>query len=161
MRETYLTVAGNVITDPKLRTTADGLRVVNFRMASTERKLDRQEGQWVDGETLYLNVSCWRRVADGVISSLSKGDPVLVTGRVFTRGYEIDGQQRTAVELVANAVGPDLARCTAEVRRHPRAPLSGAEFPDRPAGTSEVVGGGTAAANDTAGDAAEGEVTAA
>lgn len=144
MRETYLTVAGNIITDPKLRTTAEGNRVVNFRVASTERRLDKEEGQWVDGETLYLNVSCWRRLADGVITSLSKGDPVVVTGRVFTRGYEVDGQPRTAVELIANAAGPDLSRCTAEVHRNRRSELPGAGMSSDASSNAESDGrGGT------------------
>jgi single-strand DNA-binding protein len=110
-------MVGNVITDPVLRRTGDDKPVVNFRMASTERRLDRETGEWVDGESFFVGVSAWKRLAESVADSLSKGDPVVVFGRVYTRGYEVDGQRRQATELVANVVGPDLTRCTARVSR--------------------------------------------
>lgn len=122
MRETLITVIGNIITDPKLHRTAEENRpVVNFRMASTERRFDRDTAEWVDGETFYVGVSAWKRLAESVAGSLSKGDPVVVCGRIYTRGYEVDGQRRSATELVAHVVGPDLTRCTADVRRNGRA----------------------------------------
>lgn len=117
MRETYITMVGNVITDPVLRRTGDDKPVVNFRMASTERRLDRESGEWVDGDSFFVNVSAWKRLAESVADSLSKGDPVVVFGRIYTRGYEVDGQRRQATELVANVVGPDLTRCAARVSR--------------------------------------------
>lgn len=117
MRETLITVVGNVITEPTLRRTADGKAVVNFRMASTERRVDKETGEWVDGDTFFVGVSAWKRLAESVAGSLSKGDPVVAFGRIYTRGYESEGQKRQATELVAQVVGPDLTRCTAEVRR--------------------------------------------
>lgn len=41
----------------------------------------------------------------------------MVTGRLHTRSYAVDGQRRSATELEAYALGPDLARCTADVSR--------------------------------------------
>lgn len=118
MNETYTTLVGNVVSDVKQRRTMEGVKVVHFRVASNERRFDRSTGEWTDGEQLFVNVTCWRRVANGVVASLNKGDPVLVTGRLYTRNYEHEGQRRVSVELDAQAVGPDLARCTAEVRRN-------------------------------------------
>lgn len=125
MRETYVTMVGNIITDPKLRRTAEEDRpVVNFRMASTERRYDKEAAEWVDGETFYVGVSAWKRLAESVAGSLSKGDPVVVFGRIYTRGYEVDGQRRSATELVAQVVGPDLTRCSADVHRNGRGALA-------------------------------------
>lgn len=118
MNETYTTLVGNVVSDVKQRRTMEGIKVVHFRVASNERRFDRSTGEWTDGEQLFVNVTCWRRVANGVVASLNKGDPLLVTGRLYTRNYEHEGQRRVSVELDAQAVGPDLARCTAEVRRN-------------------------------------------
>jgi single-strand DNA-binding protein len=42
---------------------------------------------------------------------------VVVSGRLFTRQYERDGQLRSSYEMDAVAVGPDLARGTATFQR--------------------------------------------
>jgi single-strand DNA-binding protein len=58
----------------------------------------------------------------GVVQSLAKGDPVIVTGELRTNEYTTrDGVARTDLELSATAVGPDLARCTVVLDREPRA----------------------------------------
>ncbi len=119
MRETPLTIVGTVVNDlrPK-RVGDDAAMVVNFRMAANERRYDRDSGTWVDGDTLYMTIVCWRRLAENVVACLSKGDPVVVTGKVRTREYEgKDGENRSVTELEASAVGPDLARCGADLRR--------------------------------------------
>ncbi|MBO0839924.1 MAG: single-stranded DNA-binding protein [Sciscionella sp.] len=121
MYETSVTVTGNVATDPRLRVLPDGQQVTNFRVMSTERKFDRERQEWVDGDQFAANVACWRRLAEGVAVSLSKGDPVVITGRVVNRTWEADGQRRWVTELVAQSVGPDLSRCTATVTRNRKA----------------------------------------
>lgn len=120
LNETVTTVVGNVITDVKQRRITDGTRVASFRVASNERRFDKETQSWVNGESLYVSVTCWRKLALGVTASLMKGDPVMVTGRLFTRGYEVEGQKRSVTELEAFAVGPDLARCVADVTRASR-----------------------------------------
>lgn len=118
MNETPICVVGRVVTDPKAVRISDDAMKLTFRVAANERRFDRSTEQWVDGDSLYLTVNCWRRVASGAASSLVKGDPVIVTGRLRTRQWENpEGQQRSMIELEANAVGPDLTHCTAVVRR--------------------------------------------
>jgi single-strand DNA-binding protein len=89
-------------------------------VASNERRFDKETQSWVNGESLYVSVTCWRKLALGVAASLTKGDPVMVTGRLFTRGFEVEGQKRSVTELEAFAVGPDLSRCVADVTRASR-----------------------------------------
>jgi single-strand DNA-binding protein len=117
MYETLVTVVGNLVDDPRLRTTENGVEVTNFRVASTSRKYDRETGTWVDYGQLFLGVSCWRSLGLNVVASLRKGDPVVVSGRLFTKQYERDGQPRSSYEMDAIAVGPDLARGTATFQR--------------------------------------------
>ncbi|MDQ2708074.1 MAG: single-stranded DNA-binding protein [Actinomycetota bacterium] len=140
MNETMTTIVGNVITDVKQRRIADGTRVASFRVASNERRYDKATEQWVAGDSLFVSVTCWRKLALGVSASLMKGDPVIITGRIFTRGYEVEGQKRSVTELEAVAVGPDLSRCFAEVsraRREATEDVPGDGAPD------ESVGDGT------------------
>lgn len=135
MNETNVTVVGNLVDDPRLRTTETGVDVAGFRVASTTRRWDRATGRWSDGGSLFLSVTCWRGLAGNAAASLRKGDPVVVTGRLSTRTYEKDGQSRSTCELEALAIGPDLARGIAVFRRAPRPPGSGAEEPGADHGT--------------------------
>jgi single-strand DNA-binding protein len=117
MNETTVTIVGNLVDEPRMRTTESGVEVTNFRIASSSRRFDRETARWVDGGSLYLSVTCWRSLGVNVAASIGKGDPVIVHGRLFTRQYERDGQVRSAYELDAVAVGPDLARGTATFER--------------------------------------------
>ncbi len=117
MNETTVTIVGNVISDVTPRRTADGTRVANFRVASNQRRFDKETQSWVDGDPLFVSVTCWRELAKGVGASLVKGDPVVVVGRLYTRRYEVDGNKRSITELEARAVGPDLSRCRADLER--------------------------------------------
>lgn len=116
MFETNIVIVGNVVTDPVLRRVGDQ-QVVRFRVASNSRRRTA-DGTWEHGDTLYASVSCWGKVATGAAGSLSKGDPVIVAGQVYTTEYEDrDGNPRNSVEVRAAAVGPDLARCTASIQK--------------------------------------------
>lgn len=109
MNDTVITVTGRIVNPPKRRVTESGVSVTSFRVASTARRRDRETQEWVDGDSLFLNVSCWRQLADNVARSLVQGDPIVVTGRIFTRDYEHEGQKRSSFDLDASAIGPDLS----------------------------------------------------
>lgn len=112
MFDTYVTIVGNVLTAPEWRrTTQSNTLVANFKVASTARRLDRDSGRWVDGNSLRVRVNCWRKLAEGVAASVTVGDPVVVAGRLYTRDWTDDaGNHRTLYELEAVAVGHDLSR---------------------------------------------------
>jgi single-strand DNA-binding protein len=147
MYETHVTVVGRVATDIGHNRLNNGTAVANFRVASTERRYDRATGGWVDGDELFVDVKCWRKLADNALASLVKGDPVVVTGRLFTRNYEHEGQRRTAVTVEAQNVAADLARCTVVLKRDRRPssepPAAGNQepgVPDDVEGAAELVG---------------------
>ena len=110
MNDTFLTLVGNVVDQPRTRKTQNGHVVSNFRVASTSRRFDREQQKYVDNQTLYVNVTTWRATAENVDESVHKGQPVIVTGRYYTREYTKDEQVRTSYELEAIAVGHDLSR---------------------------------------------------
>ncbi|WP_030488213.1 single-stranded DNA-binding protein [Micromonospora chokoriensis] len=120
MFDTYVTIVGNVLTTPEWRrTTQSNTLVANFKVASTARRLDRDSGRWVDGNSLRVRVNCWRKLAEGVASSVMVGDPVVVCGRLYTRDWTDDaGNHRTLYELEAVAVGHDLSRGRARFLRN-------------------------------------------
>ncbi|WP_402845019.1 MULTISPECIES: single-stranded DNA-binding protein [Microbacterium] len=116
--ETIITVVGNLTADPELRYTQNGLPVANFTIASTPRTFDRQANEWKDGEALFLRASVWREFAEHVAGSLTKGSRVIATGRLKQRSYQDrEGQNRTAIELEVDEIGPSLRYATAQVTR--------------------------------------------
>lgn len=117
MNDITMTVMGNVVNDVEMRFTAAGDAVASFRVASTSRRYDRASERWVDGDTAYFSVSCWRQFAHHVSASITKGMPVVVVGRLRSREVERPcGEQTHLVrfhDIEATAVGPDLSRGTA------------------------------------------------
>ncbi|GAA1480355.1 hypothetical protein GCM10009624_07950 [Gordonia sinesedis] len=145
MFETYTTVIGTVVSDPQRRTTSSGVEVISFRMASNSRRMNRATQEWIDGPTLYLRVSCWRRLVDAVDGAVAKGRPVIVHGQISTNSYvTADGERRSDLEMTADTVGLDLNRCVVEYRGWSRRAESGAS--DGAASTDSSVD----AATDTA-----------
>jgi single-strand DNA-binding protein len=120
MFDTPVTIVGNVITAPEWRrTNVTNALVANFKVASSSRRYDKETGRWIDRPSLRVRVTCWRRLAEGVASSLMVGDPVVVTGRMYTRDWTADdGTRRASYELEAAAVGHDLARGRGKFTRH-------------------------------------------
>jgi single-strand DNA-binding protein len=125
--ETVITVVGNLVSDPELRFTPAGAGVANFTVASTPRTLDRQSGEWRDGEPLFLRCSIWRDAAEHVAESLTKGVRVIVQGRLKQRSYEKDGQKRTVYELEVDEIGPSLKWATASVSRSDKGGSNGGQ----------------------------------
>lgn len=120
MNETVVTVVGNVASEVRHHVTARGVQLASFRVASTPRWFDRNQG-WTDGATSFYSVTCWRQLAAHVASSVHIGEPVVLTGRLRVRPWEReDGRRGVTVEVVANAVGHDLSRGTSAFVRAPR-----------------------------------------
>ena len=80
-----ITVTGNVAGPPEFKVTAGGLPIVNFRLGSAQRRFDRQSGTWVDDGTNWYNVSAFRGLAEHIAASVTKGEPLVVTGRLRLR----------------------------------------------------------------------------
>jgi single-strand DNA-binding protein len=133
MNETSVTLVGNVVTDVSTGSTPNGIEFSAFRLATTTRRFDRGIGQWIDGDTSYVRVTCWRRLGRNVVESLGKGDPVVVTGVLKVREWANDDRKGVSVEIDAASVGHDLARGTSRFTRAAKresAPESSPEAPD-------------------------------
>jgi len=116
-----VTIVGNVTDDPELRYTPSGAAVCNFTVASTPRAYDKQSGEWVDGQTVYMRCSAWRGQAENIAQSLVRSSRVVVTGRLKARSFTTkDGEQRTVLELEVDEVGASLRYATAKLTRSER-----------------------------------------
>ncbi len=126
-----ITIIGNVTRDPELRYLTSGTALAQLGVAVNRRYM--QNNEWQE-ETSFFDVVCWRDLADNVSESISKGDRIIVTGRLEQRSWETqDGDKRSKVEIVADEVGPSLRWATARVEKIRR---------DGPAGGGNSGGGG-------------------
>src|SRR4029453_16442864 len=98
LNETFVTVVGNLVDDPKLRTLEAGQDLASFRTAPTSRRLGADTSARHRCRQLFLGVTGGRRPPGNAAASLRRGAPVIVSGKPPTRTYEKDGQNRSVCE---------------------------------------------------------------
>jgi len=90
---------GNLTRDVEMRTTPSGQTVANFSLA-VSRSWKGQDGQSQE-QTSFINCVAWGKVGEIIAQYTSKGNPLLVSGRLDQRSYDDkDGNKRQAVEVV-------------------------------------------------------------
>ncbi|AND16570.1 single-stranded DNA-binding protein [Rathayibacter tritici] len=104
-----LTVIGTIGTDPRSIDTSTGTAMTSFRLATAQRRYDRTEQRWIDVSTNWYTVTAFNGLAGNALSSLSRGDRVLVTGRLGVKAWEAGGKTGTDVVITAEGIGHDLA----------------------------------------------------
>jgi single-strand DNA-binding protein len=116
MSESF-TVSGLVATTPRHLVTQEGLPITSFRLASSKRRFDRTKKTWVDGETNWFTINSFRQLAINSASSISKGDRIVVSGRLKVRDWDNGERSGTSVEIEADCLGHDLVWGTSEFSR--------------------------------------------
>ena len=105
---TTITFAGNLTADPSLAFTPNGKPVAEFRVL-VNRRTRNAEGDWTDAEPTGLSCKLWGKGAENLTDSLTKGDRVLVHGRVETEAWtDKDGQRRSREIVLVDEVGTSL-----------------------------------------------------
>ena len=90
-----LTIIGNLVRDPDLRTTTQGKNVCSFTVAVNRKR--KVEGQ---PEADYFKVTVWEDRADLCAKYLQKGKKVCVIGSVSVTTYTAnDGTTKAAMEI--------------------------------------------------------------
>lgn len=119
MADNTVTIIGNVTRDPELRFTASGQATTNFGLAVNRRWQNRQTNEWEE-QVSFINIVCWRELAENAAESLHKGTRVIVTGRLEQRSWETNGEKKSVVEVVADEIGPSLRWASAQITRNER-----------------------------------------
>jgi single-strand DNA-binding protein len=101
-------VTGLVATTPRHLVTQDGLPITSFRLAASLRKFDRTLNRWVEAETNWFTITSFRQLAVNASMSISKGDRILVMGRLRVRDWDNGERAGTSVEIEAESIGHDL-----------------------------------------------------
>jgi len=116
MSESF-TVSGLVATTPRHLVTQEGLPITSFRLASSKRRFDRAKKIWVEGETNWFTINSFRQLAINSASSISKGDRIVVSGRLKVRDWDNGERSGTSVEIEADCLGHDLVWGTTQFSR--------------------------------------------
>jgi single-strand DNA-binding protein len=112
MAEAAVSFAGNLTDNPEVRYTEGGIARVMFRVAVSGRR---------EQEASFFTVIVWRDQAEHAAQSLTKGSRVVVVGRLQQRSWTAeDGSARSAVEVVAEELGPSLRWAIATTTRTTR-----------------------------------------
>jgi single-strand DNA-binding protein len=112
MTEASVSFAGNLTDDPEVRYTEGGIARAMFRVAVSGRR---------EQEVSFFTVVVWRDQAGHAAESLAKGQPG--GGRGSAPAAELDredGSARSAVEVLAEELGPSLRWATATTTRATR-----------------------------------------
>lgn len=112
-----ITLTGLVATVPRHLITGEGLPITSFRLASAQRRFDRGTSRWIDGDTNWYTVTTFRQLAVNSATSISKGQRVVVAGRLRIREWDSGEKTGTTVDVEADAIGHDLAWGTTSFTR--------------------------------------------
>jgi single-strand DNA-binding protein len=110
---------GNLTKDPELRFVKDSNKpFVRFSVADNYSWPSRSGGDR-ESKVSFIDCIAWGGIAENVANSLSKGDRVIVVGRIDQQSWETeDGERRTKLELDVDSVGPDLRFASVSVSKN-------------------------------------------
>ncbi|VGU00351.1 single-stranded DNA-binding protein ssb [Streptococcus pyogenes] len=96
-----IVLVGRMTKDAELRYTASQVAVATFTLA-VNRRFKEQNGE---READFINCVIWRQSAENLANWAKKGALIGVTGRIQTRNYENQQEQRVYVtEVVAESL---------------------------------------------------------
>ena len=93
---------GNVGKDPEIRSSASGVAVANFTLATSDRFQDAQ-GNWQD-RTEWHTLVAFKRTAEIVRDYVKKGSKLFIEGKIQTRSWEDKDTKakRYRTEIIVN-----------------------------------------------------------
>lgn len=94
-------LVGRLTRDPEMNMSQSNIAVTKFNLAVNRPFTSKDGEQSAD----FINIVCFRKVAENVNQYVKKGSLVGIDGRIQTRNYENkDGQRVYVTEVVADSV---------------------------------------------------------
>ncbi len=98
-----ITITGNLGKDPVLKFSKDNKAICNFSLAVGQRH--RVNGEWVDGLTMWFQVTFFGGSAEKVVDRFVKGNTVTITGRLAQSQFTTDsGETRTSLDIIGTEI---------------------------------------------------------
>ncbi|MEC8792891.1 MAG: single-stranded DNA-binding protein, partial [Pseudomonadota bacterium] len=96
-----VTLIGNLGRDPEVRSTQDGMKIVNLSLATSENWKDRNSGERRERTEWHRVVIFNENLARVAEQYLRKGSKIYVEGQLQTRKWtDQNGQDRYTTEVV-------------------------------------------------------------
>ena len=87
-------IIGRLTRDPELRYTPQGTAVCDIRLAV-------DDGRRESKRTCFIDVVCWRKIAESVAEYLSKGREVLIEGRLHLDEWtDQNNSKRSKIKII-------------------------------------------------------------
>ncbi len=118
MADNSVSLQGNLTRDFELRFANSGTAMASAGIAvNSRRKVG--DGEYED-EAHFFNLQLFGTLAENAAESLARGDRVVLNGRLSYRSWEKDGEKKSAIEVLVDAIGPDLRWSTCEITKNER-----------------------------------------
>ena len=100
----FVRLEGNLTHDPIFRTTGSGTAVINFRMATNDRRKNKSTGTFENIAT-YHNCTAWANQAEFIRDNFKLGDGIKVIGSIQHSEFEQNGVRRVTTTINVDEVG--------------------------------------------------------
>jgi single-strand DNA-binding protein len=138
-------LVGNLGRDPEIRSTNDGMRIANLRLATSESWRDRNSGERRERTEWHSVVIFNERLVEIAEKYLRKGSKIYVEGALQTRKWtDNQGQERYSTEVVLQRFRGELTML--DGARGGGAMEGGADYDDSYMGDDQSRRSGAAAA---------------
>lgn len=116
VQQGLVTITGYAGNNPVEFGREGGPTACTFRLGCTRGYYDANR-VWRSHPTTWISVKAFRRLADNVLNSIRKGDPVIVVGQLGTETWTQNGEERSRIVIDATSVGHDLNGGVANLRK--------------------------------------------
>ncbi len=96
-------LTGNLTKDPDTRTTPNGTGDLQAQARGQHTPPEQASGDWEE-KANFFGVTVFGRQAESCGNFLKKGRPVAIDGRLEWSEYEVEGQKRQSVDIIAENV---------------------------------------------------------
>jgi single-strand DNA-binding protein len=113
-----VSLIGRLGQNPEMQNVGKEFKLAKFSLATNENYKDKN-GKWVDN-TQWHNLKAWGKTAERIVQYGSKGQEIMIEGRIVNGSYEKGGEKRytTDVEvtdfLILTPMHPEKASETNE-----------------------------------------------
>lgn len=90
---------GRLVKEPELTYLASGTPISHMTLA-----VKRNSSKDKEGETDFIDITSWNKLAEFCAKYLDKGNLISVEGRLQIRKYEVNGDKRKSAEVIANDI---------------------------------------------------------
>ena len=126
-------LVGNIVADPELKTTPNGVSVTRFSIAVNRRARSGEQPI-----TDFFNIVAWRQTAEFISRFFTKGKPILISGQLQNSNWtDNNGVKHYSAEIVADEV-TFVDRSNQSSTPNVQTPLTGSAYEDLDANDDEL-----------------------